>query len=230
MKLGLKILVGAVVLAAMLWAVFFVDVRESLTQGMEWVSGLGVWGPVVFVLIYAISAILMLPGSVMTLGAGILFGLTQGIIIILIGATLGATIAFLVSRYLARDWVAEKIAGKEKYCAMDQAVGDEGWKIVLLTRLSPMFPFNVLNYAYGVTRVSLRDYFFASILGMLPGTVFYVYIGSMAGSLAMVGEELRQRSLAEWIFYAIGFVVAVVVTIYVTRLARKALREKHVST
>ena len=105
-------------------------------------------------------------------------------------------------------------------------MGNEGWKIVGLTRLSPIFPFNLLNYAYGLTKVSLRDYFFASWIGMFPGTVMYVYIGSLAGSVATVGAEERVRTTGEWVLYGVGLVATVVVTIYVTRLARKALSRK----
>jgi uncharacterized membrane protein YdjX (TVP38/TMEM64 family) len=230
MKSGLKIVLGVTVVAAIVWAVVFLDVRAFLAQALEWVSQLGFWGPVVFVLVYIASTVLFLPGSLLTLGAGFLFGIVRGMIIISIGSTLGATLAFLVSRYFARDWIARKIEGNDKFRAMDKAVGDEGWKIVLLTRLSPIFPFNFLNYAYGITRVSLRHYFFASWLGMLPGTVLYVYIGSLAGSLAALEEEGRQRTPMEWAFYGFGFLAAVVVTIYVTRLARRTLEEKNIPT
>jgi uncharacterized membrane protein YdjX (TVP38/TMEM64 family) len=180
------------------------------------------------VLVYIGSAVLLLPGSVLTLGAGFLFGVVRGVIIVSIGSTLGATLAFLVSRYFARNWVARKIEGNGKFRAMDKAVGDEGWKIVLLTRLSPVFPFNFLNHAYGITRVSLRHYFFATWAGMLPGAVLYVYLGSLAGSLAMVEDGARERTTMEWGFYIFGFVIAVAVTVYVTRLARRTLRQKQI--
>src|SRR5207302_6285236 len=108
-----------------------------------------------------------------------------------IGATLGATAAFLVGRYLARDWVAHRIEANQKFKAIDQAVGREGGKIVLLTRLSPIFPFNLLNYAFGVTQVTLRSYFLASAVGMIPGTILYVYIGSVAGMVAAEGTHAR---------------------------------------
>jgi uncharacterized membrane protein YdjX (TVP38/TMEM64 family) len=170
--------------------------------------------------------VLFLPGSILTLGAGFVFGVVRGSVLVSISATLGATAAFLVGRYLARDWVGAKIAGNEKFRAVDEAVAREGWKIVGLTRLSPAFPFNLLNYAFGVTRVSLRDYFFASWIGMLPGTVMYVYIGSLAGDLATLGAGDRQRSAAEWALYVVGLVATIAVTVYVTRLARRALQRR----
>jgi uncharacterized membrane protein YdjX (TVP38/TMEM64 family) len=130
------------------------------------------------------ACILLLPGSILTLGAGVLFGVVNSSIAVSIAATLGATCAFLVGRYLPRVWVAKRIANNDKFKAVDEAVAKEGWKIVLLTRLSPVFPFNLLNYAFGLTQVRVRHYFFASWLGMIPGTIMYVYIGSLAGGRA----------------------------------------------
>ncbi len=138
----------------------------------------------------------------------------------------GATLSFLVGRYALRAWVAGKIKANPKFEAIDEAVGREGWKIVGLTRLSPVFPFNLLNYAYGVTKVSLRDYFWASWIGMFPGTVMYVYAGSLAGSLTALGSRSGGRTTAEWVLYAAGLLAAVGVTVYVTKLARKALQAK----
>ncbi|RME03124.1 MAG: TVP38/TMEM64 family protein, partial [Deltaproteobacteria bacterium] len=167
-----------------------------------------------------------IPGSLLTLGAGAVFGVVKGTIYVSIGSTLGAVLAFLVGRHLARGWVAEKIAGNEKFEAIDEAVGREGWKIVLLTRLSPIFPFNLLNYAYGVTRVSLRHYFLASWIGMLPGTLMYVYLGSLAGDLATLGAGTGTKTPAQWGLTLVGLAATVAVTIYVTRIARRALAEK----
>jgi uncharacterized membrane protein YdjX (TVP38/TMEM64 family) len=167
-----------------------------------------------------------LPGSVLTLGAGAVFGLVKGAVLVSVAATLGATAAFLVGRYLAREWVAGKVERYPRFAAIDRAVAREGWKIVGLTRLSPVFPFNVLNYAFGLTRVSLRDYFFASWIGMMPGTVMYVYVGSLAGDLAALGAGSRARTPVEWTLYVVGLLATVAVTVYVTRLARAALARR----
>ena len=149
----------------------------------------------------------------------------MGSFCVFIGATLGATAAFLVGRYLARGWVSQKIAGNKKFAAIDEAVGKEGLKIVLLTRLSPVFPFNVLNYAYGLTGVSLKDYVIGS-LGMIPGTIMYVYIGSLAGDIATIGAGDQPTNAAvQWAIRIIGFIATVAVTIYVTKVAKKALDE-----
>jgi uncharacterized membrane protein YdjX (TVP38/TMEM64 family) len=197
-----------------------------LRSSLEWVGSLGAWGPLIYIFIYVLACVLFLPGSVLTLGAGVLFGVIKGSIIVSISSTLGATCAFLVGRYLARDWVSKKIQGNEKFQAIDEAVAREGWKIVGLTRLSPVFPFNLLNYAYGLTQVSLRDYFFASWIGMMPGTIMYVYIGSLAGEVAKIGSEGRTRTSAEWALYIVGLIATVVVTVFITRIARAALRKK----
>jgi uncharacterized membrane protein YdjX (TVP38/TMEM64 family) len=225
-KSTLRLIVFLVVAAALVTAGILLDVNTYLRQLLDWVRDQGFVGVLVFGAVYIGATVLFVPGSILTLGAGFVYGVVWGSIYISIASTLGATAAFLVGRYLTRDWVASRVEGNERFAAIDRAVGDEGWKIVGLTRLSPIFPFNMLNYAYGLTRVSLRDYFFASWIGMFPGTVMYVYIGSLAGSLATVGAEQRARTTGEWILYGIGLVATVVVTLFVTRLARRALSRK----
>ena len=160
------------------------------------------------------------------MAAGLLFGVLQGTLLVSISSISGATIAFLIGRYLARGWVAGKIQGNQKFEAIDVAVAQEGWKIVGLTRLSPLFPFNLLNYAFGLTQVSLKDYFLASWIGMLPGTVMYVYIGSLAGDLATLVSGELSRTPAEWAFLGVGLIATVVLTLYLTRIAQRALDRK----
>ncbi|APG26417.1 hypothetical protein A7E78_00180 [Syntrophotalea acetylenivorans] len=221
-----RVLLVLLLLAALFSAMRFLGVQDLLRSALDWVAGVGVWGMAIFLLLYVLATVLFLPGSILTLGAGALFGVLKGSIIVSISATLGATAAFLVGRYLAREWVARRISGNPRFQAVDQAVAREGWKIVGLTRLSPVFPFNLLNYAFGVTSVSLRDYFWASWVGMLPGTVMYVYLGSLAGDLALLGTEEQSRSPFEWGLYLVGLLATVAVTIFVTRLARTALAKK----
>jgi uncharacterized membrane protein YdjX (TVP38/TMEM64 family) len=222
----IKLLLAAAVIIILLLAAKFLPVQELLKSSLDWVAGLGRWGPFIFIAVYIAACILFVPGSILTLGAGVLFGVVKGSVIVSVAATLGATCAFLVGRYFARDWVAKKIEGNPKFKAIDEAVAREGWKIVGLVRLSPLFPFNLLNYAFSLTKVSLRDYFLASWIGMIPGTVMYVYIGSLAGDLARLGVSERSRTGAEWGLYVVGLMATVAVTVYVTRLARKALEKK----
>jgi uncharacterized membrane protein YdjX (TVP38/TMEM64 family) len=196
--------------------------QDRLKQSLDWVSQLGAWGAVIFIAIYVVATVLFIPGSVLTLGAGAVFGAVWGSIYVSIGSTLGATCAFLVGRYLARDAIARKIEGNARFAAIDKAVASEGWKIVGLTRLSPVFPFTLLNYAFGLTRVKLRDYVLASWIGMMPGTVTYVYLGS----LAKAATGAHTRTTGEWVLYGVGLLATVVVTVFVTRIAKQALAKK----
>ncbi len=210
---------------AVLLVLFGLARRLSLNDLLVHIQHLGPWGPLVFIMAYILACVVFVPGAILTLGAGVLFGVLRGTIFVSIGSILGATLAFLIGRYLARDWVTRKVSGNPKFQAVTKAVAAEGWKIVLLTRLSPVFPFNLLNYAFGVTEVSLKNYFLASWIGMLPGTVLYVYIGSLAGNLSKLGGG-RTRSPMEWVFYAIGLAATILVTLYVTRIARKAVDKR----
>src|SRR6266404_766170 len=203
-------------------AVKYLHVQDLLKAALEWIGKLGPWGPVIFVGLYVVATVLFVPGSVLTLGAGAVFGVVLGSVCVSISATLGATAAFLVGRYLARDAIARKIEKNETFATIDRAVANEGWKIVLLTRLSPVFPFTLLNYAFGLTRVKLWHYVLASCIGMIPGTVMYVYLGSLVN----LGAGHRQRTTGEWILYGVGLLATVTVTIFVTRMARKALAKK----
>jgi len=209
---------------AVLVAARAVDAPVLLRTALEWIGGLGPWGLVVFIVLYVTAAVLLLPAFVLTLGAGAVFGVARGFVAVWVGATLGATAAFLIGRYLARGWVARRIEGNPKFAAIDVAVAREGWKIVGLTRMSPAFPYVLLNYAFSLTRVSARDFVLATAVGMIPGIAMYVYIGSLAGTLAGAGE--RVRTPAEWTLYGVGLLATVAVTVYVTRLARAALDRK----
>ncbi|HXU44635.1 MAG TPA: TVP38/TMEM64 family protein [Thermoanaerobaculia bacterium] len=191
-----------------------------------WVQSLGVWGPVVFILGYAVATVAFAPAFLLTLAAGAIFGLVKGVIVTFIGATLGASLAFLVARYVARRAIEKKIAGNAKFAAIDRAVAREGLKIVSLLRLSPVFPFNLLNYALGLTKVRFLDYLIAC-LAMIPATILYVYYGAAAGSLAEVASgQAGGKGAAHWITLGVGIAATVAVTTFITRLASKALRQE----
>ncbi len=217
-----KWLVYAIAGVFLLLVLKYFQAQEFLKEALDWIGKLGPWGPVIFIGIYVVATVFFIPGSVLTLGAGALFGVALGSVCVSISATLGATAAFLVGRYLARDAVARKVESNERFAAIDRAVADEGWKIVLLTRLSPIFPFTLLNYAFGLTRIPLGQYVLASWVGMIPGTVMYVYLGS----LVHVGAGHRQRTVGEWVLYGVGLLATLAVTVFVTRLARRALAKK----
>ena len=191
---------------------------------LKWIESLGYIGGIAFIATYILSTIVFIPATILTLGAGVVFGVVWGSLYVFVGATLGAIAAFLIGRYLARDWIGKKIEGNQKFVAIDQAVAHSGFKIVLLARLSPLFPFNLLNYAFGITGVSFKEYALASI-GMLPATVMYVYIGSIAGDVARIGSEDQSTDAIKWGIRIIGFIATVAVTVYTTRLAQKAIAE-----
>jgi uncharacterized membrane protein YdjX (TVP38/TMEM64 family) len=197
-----------------------------IPQFAEWVETLGFWGPLVFIAGYAVATIALIPGSLMTLAAGAIFGLLEGTLYTFVGATLGATLAFLVSRYGARKAIERKLENSTKLKAVDGAVAREGRKIVFLLRLSPVFSFVLLNYALGLTSVRFRDYLIASV-GMLPGTFLYVYYGKAIGSLAAVagGAEI-ERGAGDWTLLTVGLLATLLVTTVVTRVARKALEQE----
>ena len=200
--------------------------QELLQNALTWVDSLGSIAPIAFIVLYNVATVLLIPGSVLTLGSGVLFGLFWGSLYVFFAATLGATLAFWLGRNVARDWVSKKISAYPKFAAIDKAVAKEGFKIVFLTRLSPLFPFNLLNYAFGITQVSLKDYVMGSV-GMIPGTILYVYIGSLIGSVAQIGMRGTtldpQTQKLQWIAKIIGFVATIAVTVYITRIAKKAL-------
>jgi uncharacterized membrane protein YdjX (TVP38/TMEM64 family) len=200
-------------------------IQQLLQDALAWVSGLRAIGPLAFIGLYIAATVAFIPGSVLTLGAGFVFGWLAGSAYVFVGATLGATAAFLVGRYGLRGWVERKIANNPKFDAIDSAVGQEGFKIVLLTRLSPIFPFNLLNYMFGITKVALKDYVLGSV-GMIPGTLMYVYFGSLAGNLATLGSAHQPSDARlQWGLRIVGLIATVLVTLYITRVARKALND-----
>ena len=213
------------VLAGLVVASIFLPVKDYVVSVLEWTQGLGNWGPLFVAAFYVVACVLLLPGGVITLAAGFLFGAIVGTITVSIGSTLGASAAFLVGRTFARDWVQKKVAGRPKFAAIDRAVGEQGFKIVLLTRLSPIFPFNLQNYAYGLTGLKLWKYTLASWIGMFPGTLAYCYIGSGLRSLSDAVTGQTEGGWVERLFFWGGLAATIIVMIVVTRVAQKAMKQ-----
>ena len=178
----------------------FLNLTGLLRDSLAWIRGLGVWAPIAFIVLYALACVLAIPASLFTLGGGFLFGFVWGSVYVVVGAMFGAVAAFLVGRYLARDWVAKRIEGHQKFKAIDEAIGREGWKIVLLLRLAPVFPYAVLNYGFALTRVSLRHY-------------------TLATDLTKLGQGVKAPPAMKWAIAG----VAVIVAVLLTRIARRAL-------
>lgn len=167
--------------------------REQFSQEalQQWLTSAGWWAPVAFIAVYAVGTVLFLPGSVLTLAAGALFGIPPGALYSLAGATLGAVLAFLVARHLAGDWVAQKTGGRLKQ--LIEGVEAEGWRFAALVRLVPLFPFNLVNYALGLARIPLAAYALASAVCMLPGALAYAWLGH-AGRAALAGDANAIRN------------------------------------
>lgn len=217
--------VGLGLVALLLVALLGRTLGAQLPQLVGWVQRMGAWAPLALVLTYTVATVALAPGSVLTVASGALFGLTWGTVYAFAGATLGAMAAFLVSRHLARAAVERRLAGDARFQRLDRAIGRQGRRVVFLLRLSPVFPFALLNYALGLTRVRFVDYSLASI-GMLPGTVLYVYQGMLVGEVAALGAgTATPRGPGYYALLAVGLAATVAVTVFVTRLARRALRE-----
>jgi uncharacterized membrane protein YdjX (TVP38/TMEM64 family) len=211
------------VVAGLVIASFVLPVREWLAGFIDLSRNWGIWGLVALAAAFVPACLLFLPGTPLSLAIGFLYGLVPGVIAVSLGSTAGASAAFWAGRTFARGWVAERVQASSRFAQLDEAVADRGFLIVLLTRLSPAFPFNLLNYAYGLTRVRFRDYLLASWLGMLPGTAMYVYVGTTLASLSEVWTGQRTRTPTEWALLAVGLVATVAVTIVLTSVARRAL-------
>jgi len=186
-------------------------------------------GIIAYILLYNIATVLLIPAVILTLGGGAIYGVFWGSIYVFMASTLGATLAFLLGRYVSRDWVIRKLSKYPKFRALDQAVVKSGFKIVLLTRLSPIFPFNLLNYAFGVMQVSLQDYVLGSV-GMIPGIVGYTYIGSLIGDITQLGHTNlnlgMEAQIAQGVIYAIGALATFSLMIYGSKFAQKTLEER----
>ena len=209
-----------VVLIAISTATAFLPVKEWVKAFSDWVQTLGALGVLLFIGVYALATVLFLPGWIFTVAAGLIYGVIGGTAVALAGAIIGSTLAFLCGRYLVRKRVEAATKGNEKFAAIDKAIGDQGWKIVGLLRLSPLIPFNLSNYFYGVTSVGFVPYVVASAVGMIPGTLLYAYLGG-AGKAGLDGGG-GQSSL-KYVFLGVGLVATIVVTIIVSRAAKKAL-------
>lgn len=193
--------------------------QELLRNFQGWVTGLGPVGWILYAVVYAVCCVLFVPASVLTLGAGAIYGLGTGTAVVLVGATLGATLSFLLAKTAMRKRIERMTAGNAKFQALDRAIAKEGAKIVFLIRLSPVFPFTYINYAFGLTGVKTLPYVVASFFGMIPGTFAYVYLGSAAA-----GAASDEADTAKKIVQIAGAAVALAVTIFVARVATKAIK------
>ncbi|TDJ35781.1 MAG: TVP38/TMEM64 family protein [Gammaproteobacteria bacterium] len=223
MRPNFKAVFFAVVFLASLLAVTVLPIQSWLVAGTQWIETHRMFAWAAYVGTYIVVTVLVMPGSVLTVVAGFVFGLPVGVALVSAGSVLGAVSAFLVGRFFAREWVAQRIVKLPRLRALDMATHHEGFTIVFLTRLSPVFPFNLLNYAFGLTAVRLRDYFLASWIGMLPGTILYVYIGSVAKDLTELTSGDIQTGMAGRLLLLVGLAATLILTILITRKATRIL-------
>lgn len=218
-----RLLLFAAVILVLLVVAFLFPVGTWVLSFLGWVQANPGISWFVFIVAYVLACVLLVPGSLLTLGAGFVFGLPVGLAIVSLSSTLGASAAFLVGRYFVRDWVEKKLTAYPRFSALDRAVGERGALIVLLTRLSPVFPFNLLNYGLGITRVKFWHYVGASWLGMLPGTALYVYLGSAGQSLTALFAGELEISVLTQVMFAAGLAATLMLTVIITRFANQAL-------
>jgi uncharacterized membrane protein YdjX (TVP38/TMEM64 family) len=205
--------------------IFGEPIRTNLLAFQDWARGAGALGVTLYILLYVLATVAFLPGWILSVGAGLIYGVVAGTAIISLASTAGATLAFLLARSFLRRSIENKLQGNARFDAIDRAIGNSGWKIVLLLRLSPIFPFNLLNYALGLTRIPAVHYILASWIGMLPGTALYVYLGSLGKFFAAE----RERTTAEKIMFVAGLAATALVTALITKISRDALRKQIIS-
>jgi uncharacterized membrane protein YdjX (TVP38/TMEM64 family) len=226
-----RFVVLIIILIALFLAMKFLPVRDWLRDFNGWIGQMGIAGILIFIVVYAVATVLLAPGSILTIGAGFAFGLWKGFLAVSAGSTLGAALAFLVARFIARDKVEAIAQRNERFRNIDNAIGREGAKLIFLLRLSPVIPFNLSNYFYGLTAVRFWRYVLASWIGMIPGTFLYVYLGtaSKAAVAAAAGSEAVKHHWQYWTFMGVGLAATLAVTIWVTKIARDALRRSEVA-
>lgn len=222
---ALRVTVAAVLLAAIVAVAIGLPFASWITDAMVWSGQHREVAGALFIGAYVLAALLAVPGSILTLAAGYLFGLPLGVALTSAGSVLGAAAAFVVGRFVARDWVARRVATWPRFAAFYAALQHDAFVIVLLARLSPVIPYNVLNYALALTASRFRDYLLATWIGMLPATVLYVYAGSIAKSLT-VANAGNTPSWAAYSFLALGFAATVALTVLITRRATRLLRDR----
>jgi uncharacterized membrane protein YdjX (TVP38/TMEM64 family) len=198
-------------------------IKHWVRDFVGWVQQLGSLGVIVFIIAYALATVLFLPGWIFTVSAGLIYGIIGGTLVALSGAVIGASLAFLVARYLLRKNIEEMTKKNPRFAAIDEAIGINGWKIVGLLRLSPLIPFNLSNYFYGITSISFGAYVFVSAIGMIPGTLMYAYLGAIGQ--ASVSGGASGHSKWQYVLLAIGLIATIAVTILVSRIAKNALKK-----
>jgi uncharacterized membrane protein YdjX (TVP38/TMEM64 family) len=221
-KIGKWIVVVLVIVALSILSAVL-PVKEWIREFIGWVQHLGAVGVIVFIVAYAIATVLFLPGWIFTVSAGLIYGIVGGTLVALCGAIIGSSLAFLIARFFLRKNIEEITRKNPRFAAIDEAIGKNGWKIVGLLRLSPLIPFNLSNYFYGITSISFPAYVAVSAIGMIPGTLLYAYLGAIGQ--AGVSGGASHHSKWQYVFLGVGLIATIAVTILVSRIATNALKK-----
>jgi uncharacterized membrane protein YdjX (TVP38/TMEM64 family) len=217
------IILGIIAVAALLTLTVYFDTNQQVLHLLKWLEKQGFSALLWFVLIMALVVLSMVPGVLFTMGAGFVFGVTEGTVTVVLGTTLGATLAFLIARYFFGHGTRQYILSNRWLSVINTGVGVRGFRVVLLTRLVPFFPGKAANYFFGLTQVSLRDYVCASMLGFIPFSLHNVYLGSIAADIATMGSRNTERTPLEWTLYGAGFLVSIGIVLYLGRFASRLL-------
>ena len=218
-----RVVLVLTVVAALLAGAYFLPIADWTIRLAERARSTGATGVMVFFAVYVVSTVALLPGSILTLAAGFAYGPVWGLAVASPASVAGATCAFLLGRTTLRDWAARKVGESRRARAIDAAVAREGFKLVLLLRLSPLVPFNLLNYILSLTPVTTGRYVLASFIGMLPGTALYVYLGSLAPAAAELTTAAASGGRTRTALYVAGLLATLAVVVIATRAARRAL-------
>lgn len=217
------VLLSTLFVAALLAVMFYFDLQSYFVGFLHWLEGHGMVAYLIFIAINTLIVVFLLPGIMVTMGAGFLFGVIPGVISVVIATTMGAMIAYFVARGCLSERVAQYLLNHPKLKLLREEFVGEGWRFILLTRMVPFFPFKLSNYFFGLTRFSTRDFFVGTLFGIVPITTFNVYLGSLVADIAQLDADIVARSPLAWVFYGFGFVVTVIAVVYVSRHATRAL-------
>jgi uncharacterized membrane protein YdjX (TVP38/TMEM64 family) len=217
------ILLSILFISAVVGILVYFDMHEQVLLLLEWLEKMGPLASLLFILIMALVVVLLLPGVFFTMGAGFVFGIVEGTIYVVIGTTLGAMLAFLIAQHWFGARATEYILNHPRLKLVSDEFTSEAWKVVLLTRLIPFFPFKLSNYFFGATRFTLRDFSIGTFIGVIPLSLNSVYLGSITADITTLGMRNGQRTALEWTIYGIGFLVAVAALIYFNCLAQRAM-------
>ncbi len=218
----MKWIIAAALVALFAVAYVYLPVSEWLTAFQDWVQGFGPLGWLIFIVVYALTSFVLIPGSILSIGAGVAYGL-WAFPLVIIGAVLGSAISFLAARYVFHDRVQEKINSYPRFKAVNEAIRDEGWRVVLLLRLSPALPFSLQNWFLGVMPVGFWPAQIATLFGIMPGTLLYIWIASLGGEAAAEGG--MDTSMARYVVLGLGLLATLIVTVVITKKAQQKLKQ-----